>query len=249
MRCEQTPGAAQDVACQHCAKKELECRRETKWYKDKVASQWAARRAAAAGIPHRRRVSHPCHTHHAASNAAAGSSRLPTDGAAPAADPADRPPQWYHHPDYNAPGPAYKLLVGGTVYFAGLDSAGAAMFWRSEVMRTGAAAEAANRFHHFTLRMCNEALACCILPPPDERSSLKHVCLTQPSAVDKGKGRADAMEEDEVVGKGKGRATPVDKDEEPPTSSSDDDEDADYTKGERWGGYLRAGGEFGPKCR
>jgi hypothetical protein len=201
-----------------------------------VASQWAARRAAAAGVPRRRRVSRPRRARRAASNAAAGPSRLSADGAAPVADLADGPPQWYHHPNYDAPGPAYELLVGGTAYFAGLDSAGAAMFWRSEVARTGAAAEAANRHHRFTLRMCNEALARCILPPPDERSSSKRVRLTQPSAADKGKGRADAMEEDEVVGKGKGRAEPMDEDEEAPASSSSSDEDAEYAEEEHWGG-------------
>ena len=220
----------------HCAEKGVPCIWDSKWYKNKVASQWAVQHVAADGVLHLRCASRACCFPCAASNATTSPSHLPVEDAAPAADLGNGPPLWYNHPGYDAPGPAFDLLVGGTGYFAGLDSTGAAMFWRSKVAHTGAAAKVANKLHRFTLRMCNESLAHCILPPPDEHLSSKHIRLTQPSAADKGKGRADAVEEDEVVGKGKGRATPMDKDEKPPASSSDGEESED-TEGEGWGGF------------
>jgi hypothetical protein len=37
-------------------------------------------------------------------------------------------------PHLDPPGPAYDILVGGHFYFPGLESASAALFWRSEVI-------------------------------------------------------------------------------------------------------------------
>jgi hypothetical protein len=124
--------------------------------------------------------------------------------------------------NYDAPGPAYELLVGGTGSFAGLESSKAALFWRSELEQVEAMIEAGIRKRKFYQKMLNEALARCMVPPPDERSRAKRVKFTKQDSTDKGKGRADSAGEGGSRAKGKGRVDGMDLDEEEaPRSSSD----------------------------
>jgi hypothetical protein len=124
-------------------------------------------------------------------------------------------------PHYNAPGPAYDLLVGGTGYFAGLDLASAALFWCSETTRTEGHYLAAKRHLIFTRSMLSDALTRCIAPSTNP-SQTRRVQFVGPSTSGAGMAKTELEGES---GKGKGRANPMDKDEpELPALPSDEGE-------------------------
>lgn len=87
------------------------------------------------------------------------------------------------------PGPAFDLLIGGSGYYPGLDSTGAALCWRSELSRAEGLALAANRQVVFAREMLTEALGRCFVAPPNGGES-NHVRFTghSPSERNKGEG-------------------------------------------------------------
>ena len=97
---------------------------------------------------------------------------------------------------------------------AGHDSAGAALFWRSELTRAEGAALGANRHLKFVRGMYADALGRCSAAPPEEGHRSKHVKVSGPSPLDTGKGKAVSRNEDTPGDKGKGRAWPMDVDED-----------------------------------
>jgi hypothetical protein len=128
-------------------------------------------------------------------------------------------PLW--DPHHDAPGPAYDLLVGGTGYFAGLDLASAALFWRSKTTHAKGHYLAAKCHLIFTRSMLSDALTCCIAPSTNP-SQTRCVQFAGPSMSGAGTAKT---EPEGKSGKGKGRADPMDKDEpEPPALPSDDGE-------------------------
>jgi hypothetical protein len=158
--------------------------------------------------------------------AAGGSATHPSPSAA--GDSAARPspsaaktfePLW--DPHHDAPGPTYDLLVGGTGYFAGLDSASTALFWRSKTTRAEGHYLAAKRHLIFTRSMLSDALTRCIAPSTDP-SQTRHVQFAGPSTSGAGTAKTEL---EGKSGKGKGQADLMDEDEpEPPASPSDDSE-------------------------
>jgi hypothetical protein len=122
-------------------------------------------------------------------------------------------------PHHDAPGPTYDLLVGGTGYFTGLDSASAALYWRSETTRTKGHYLMAKRHLIFTRSMLSNVLTCCIAPSTNP-SQTRRVQFMGPSMSGVGMAKT---EPEGKSGKGKSRAKPMDEDEpEPPASPSDD---------------------------
>ena len=207
-------GAGPDSACERCHHKHQKCERVSKRYRSIFARKLAS--LPAAGKSSRalrtRRTSSDPHPPRAANNAVAGPSRL-------------SPPVEEHgneacDSNYDAPGPAYELLVGGTGSFDGLESAKAALFWRSELERTEAMIDSAFRQRKFKRKMLNEALVRCMGPPPDERSRAKRVKFTRCGSTDKGKGLMDFRGEGNSSRKGHADTMDVDA-EEPPASPSD----------------------------
>jgi hypothetical protein len=74
----------------------------------------------------------------------------------------------------------------------------ACMFWRSEVVRTGSALDAARKSNRFALKMCSEAYTRSYVADEDPRLR-KWSRVSKAGPKDKGKGRADAMDEDAVI--------------------------------------------------
>jgi hypothetical protein len=156
----------------------------------------------------------------AVKHAAAGSSHLPpsTDGAS----------ELLWDPQFDTPGPAYDLLVGGMFYFPGLELASAAMFWCSEVVCVEGNYLAAKQHLQLTQTMLSNVLMCCIAPSTDSSQSkcvqfLHPLVLSADSGVTRPADEATSHGEGSFSGKGKGQAVvPMDKDEpEWPTSPLD----------------------------
>jgi hypothetical protein len=134
---------------------------------------------------------------------------------------------------FNTPGPAYDLLVGGTGYFAGLDSSRAALFWCSELKDAEALLDGAYCCHNFCRTMLIQALGWCMVLPPDDASHSKHVKFLRPTSPgegadckmrrDKGKHHADSVVEEPSWDKGKGRTDPGTEEEESPLSGGEAD--------------------------
>ena len=209
-------GVGPDSTCKRCHRKHLTCERISTRYRSIFARKLASLRAASKSSRalHTRRSSSDPRQSRAANNAVDGPSRL-------------SPPigeHWHTAWDSkcDAPGPAYELLVGGTGYFAGLESAKAALFWRSELEDTEAMIDSAFRQRKFYWKMLNEALARCMVPPPDEHSRAKRVKFTRRDSTDKGSGDADIVGEGNSRAKGKGRVDGMDLDEEEASLSSSD---------------------------
>ena len=101
--------------------------------------------------------------------------------------------EWDRHPVYDAPGPAWDLLMGGSDSASDANVAAACLYWRGEVARAGAAEEVAQKSHKFALRMCAAAFTRALARKPDDSHPAKRVRTT------KGKEKADAMDEDEEV--------------------------------------------------
>ena len=127
------------------------------------------------------------------------SRRTPTNAVAPSAPSAG-------DASLDTPGPAY--LLGGPRGSAGVDSASAALFWRSQLSRAEGTALAASHHVEFVRGVYLKALGGCFVPPPGEGSSPKDVKVSGPSPLKKGKGRSVSRN------KRKGHAKPVDEDED-----------------------------------
>jgi hypothetical protein len=146
-------------------------------------------------------------------------------------------PSW--DPRLDPPGPAYDILVGGHFYFPGLESASAALFWRSEVARAEGHYLAAKRHLQFARSMLSDSLMRCIAPSPDSSRS-QRVQFSRPSTASAdpdATGPTDDVAprgEGSSSGKGKGWAVvPMDEDMPGrPASPSDGGND------DRWDGIL-----------
>ena len=127
---------------------------------------------------------------------------------------------------FDTPGHAFDILVSGS---GGLDSAGASLFWRSELSRAEGLALGANHHEEFARarKMLRVALGNRRIVPPDDSSDSKRVRFSS----GKGKDMASAEEDGEVSGKGKGRAEPPAK-----PMDQDDDEGAAGDSDDAWGG-------------
>ncbi|KAN0130494.1 hypothetical protein V8E53_011694 [Lactarius tabidus] len=146
-------------------------------------------------------------------------------------------PSW--DPRLDPPGPAYDILVGGHFYFPGLESASAALFWCSEVVRAEGHYLAAKRHLQFARSMLSDSLTCCIAPSLDSSRS-QRVQFSRPSTASADldvTGPTDDVAprgEGSSSGKGKGRAVvPMDEDMPGRPASPSDGGDSDG-----WDGIL-----------
>ncbi|KAN0141636.1 hypothetical protein V8E53_000098 [Lactarius tabidus] len=218
--CLQLAGAPHSHACGACFKRGDSCLRESDCYRKRFAQELALQRARRDPLPARARRA----------------SRTPRVARAPSA--ADEfEPSW--DPRLDSPGPAYDILVGGHFYFPGLESASAALFWRSEVARAEGNYLGAKRHLQFARSMLSDALTRCIAPtlgsPRTHRVQFSHPSTT--SADPDAPGPPDDVAprgEGSSSGKGKGRAfVPMDEDvPEQPASPSDGGD------GDGWDGIL-----------
>ena len=206
-KCSQRPGAGPNSPCERCHEHHLTCQRESDRYHTALARRLAAGRKAAElaerreAAPSARRARRARRARPSPANAEAGPSSQRLS------------PEFHDSWDtrFDTPGPTFDVLVGGS---GGLDSAGASLFWRSELSRAEGLALAANRHEEFARKMLRVALGNRRIVPPDDGSDPKRVRFTG----GKGKGMASA-EEGVISGKGKGRAKP------PAKPMDQDDED------------------------
>jgi hypothetical protein len=142
-------------------------------------------------------------------------------------------------PRLDPPGPAYDILVGGHFYFPGLESASAALFWCSEVVRAEGHYLAAKQHLQFTRSMLSDSLTRCIAPSPDSSWS-QHVQFLRPSTASAdldATGPTDDVAprgEGSSSGKGKGRAVVL-MDEDVPEQPASPSEGGN---GDGWDGIL-----------
>ncbi|KAN0127813.1 hypothetical protein V8E53_014369 [Lactarius tabidus] len=121
-------------------------------------------------------------------------------------------------PRLDPPGPAYDILVSRHFYFPGLESASAALFWRSEVVRAEGHYLAAKRHLQFAQSMLSDSLTCCIAPSQDSSQSqrMQFSCPSMASADPDATGPTNDVAprgKGSSSGKGKGQAVvPMDKD-------------------------------------
>lgn len=201
----------------------------SKRYKRAYSRQVALLRATTDGDPHTR-APRPRRRRHAPVNAEHGHSNADDRTLLPAEV---NYPTW--DPQFDAPGPAYDLLVGEVnTNSPGLESSSAALFWRGEVSRAEGLAAASHQHLHFTRRMYAEALSRCAIDPPAESSRPQRVRFTGPEeevGAPRGKGKRRAEPEDEAAAQdmGKDRAEPMDEDEPSPDARGGD--------GEAWSGF------------
>jgi hypothetical protein len=224
--CRRMLGAGPGFPCQKCYERKLECERSSSRY-----LRVFARQSRAASNPLPPPVLRVRRTSRVASNALAGPSRRSRS------PPVGVRPRHSRDAGYDVPGPAYELLVGGNGRYAGLDSARAALFWRSELERSEAMIDASYRQRDFHRKMLDEALARCMVPPPDDGPRAKRVKFSGPGSPrartrfgkrrDQGERRTDPEEEEEPQDKGKGRAG----------LAEDDDEEEEFSgEAEDWFG-------------
>jgi hypothetical protein len=171
-----------DGPCKRCTEKSIECVRESPCVQSLRAKRQPARSTGSSqSAPVESSHSAPCKSRPPGTSGRALHNRVPL--------------AWYKHPVFNALGPAFDLLTGGLGHVRGVEQATACQFWRSEVARTGAAAAAAAELHKWTLMMCVEAFTRAFTEPAGEpRVHFEEVVLEG-----KGKGRADAMDEDDIL--------------------------------------------------
>jgi hypothetical protein len=146
-------------------------------------------------------------------------------------------PSW--DPRLDPPGPAYDILVSGHFYFPGLESASAALFWRSEVAHAEGHYLAAKWHLQFARSMLSDLLTRCIAPSPDSSRS-QRMQFSRPSTASAdpdATGPTDNVApcgEGSSSSKGKGRAVvPMDEDMPGRPASPSDGGDSDG-----WDGIL-----------
>ncbi|KAN0140971.1 hypothetical protein V8E53_001415 [Lactarius tabidus] len=213
-------GAPHSHVCGACFKHGDLCLRESDHYCKRFSQELALQRA------HRDLL--PACAHRA--------SRTPRVARAPfAAD--EFEPSW--DPCLDSPGPAYDILVGGHFYFPGLESASAALFWRSKVARAEGNYLGAKRHLQFAWSMLSDMLTRCIAPSLDlpQTHCMQFARPSTASADPDATGLPDddaPCGEGSTSGKGKGWAVvPMDEDvPERPASPSDGGD------GDRWDGIL-----------
>jgi hypothetical protein len=217
--CVQLAGAPHSHVCSPCFKRGDLCLQESDRYHKHFAQELAA-----------------CVHHDPLPARAPRTSRTPRVARAPSV--ADNfEPSW--DPCLDPPGPAYDILVGRHFYFPGLESASAALFWRSEVAHAEGHYLAAKQHLQFARSMLSDLLTCCIAPLLDSSRS-QHVQFSCPSTASAdldATGLTDDVAprgEGSSSSKGKGRAVvPMDEDvPERPTSPSEGGD------GDGWDGIL-----------
>ena len=182
--------------CVRCQDKLLDCICES----PRVENIWAKKQLPARAAKSTKAVP-PTSGKAQTKPAKAGPSQPVPAKAGPSQPVPDSPKQfeWDRHPVFDAPGPAWNLLMGGSDSASDADVAAACLYWHGEVARAGAAEEVAQRLHKFALRMCTAAFTHALARRPDDSRPAKRARSAKGKEKAPDKAQADAMEEDEEV--------------------------------------------------
>lgn len=179
VRCEE--GEDPVGPCVRCTEKSLECIRESARVENIRAKKMLPTRAAKSTKP------------------VASTSGKATTKPGKSSPASSKQSDWNKHSIFDAPGPAFELLMGGSETGSDSDVAAACLFWRAEVARTGAAEEVARKAHEFALKMCTEAFTRALARKGDDTRPRKRSRTTKGKSKARVDSQDDAMDEDEVI--------------------------------------------------